>query len=466
MDRNQKIIKNTIAYTIGNFGSKILSYLMVLVYTHYVSSADLGYYDVIVTTVSLLQPIILLMFDDGVYRWLIDDNHKNKSVILSTCLKTVSITTAISVIILLILNLKLNFRYLLGILLFYVTSLFYQILLNSVRGLSNSRLYATSGVLNSFILLILEIFGVVVLGYGVEALLISKAIANIITIVFLFYKQKELKKLFKAPYSKELAKEIANYSLPLIPNNISWWIVNFSDRYIILFFLGVSANGIYSIANKFPTIVTTVTGILYFSFQEAMLKEYDAPDRDVFYSKLFGKYYSILFSLVACGIPLTRIVIQLFTGAEYTSAWMYSGFLYIGTVYSALATLLGIGYQISKETKRSVYSTVGAASVNVLINIAFINVIGLHAASLSTMISYIVLFAIRIRHSRKYFVLNIKWKEFFFSNFICSAVLIVTLISRSMAVSFVTTLISILCSAYLNKDMLFAILKKVKGINL
>lgn len=466
MDRGKKIVKNTVAYTVGNFGSKILAYIMVLVYTHYISSAELGYYDVVITTISLFQPIILMMFDDGVYRWLVDDSQKNKKEILSTSLKTVFCTTGVTVVIFLLLHLEFHFSYVLGILLYLISGLFYQIILNAVRGLSNSRLYAASGILNSVLLLIFEVVGIVVLKRGVDALFVSKALANIVTAGYIYACQADFRGIITVPYNKDLAKNIARYSLPLIPNNISWWIVNSSDRYIILFFLGNAANGIYSIANKFPTIVTTVTGILYFAVQESMLKEYHAPDRDQFYSNIFEKYYSILFALVICGIPATRIVIELFVGNDYETAWMFSGFLYLSTVYSALSGLLGIGYQISRETRRSVYSTVGAAFVNIAINIFFIKSVGLHAASFSTLAAYVFLLIVRLQHSKKYFSLSVKWKKFLAINLIAIIILVLNSVATSLVSCFGLTLIAVVVAAYINKDIALKIwnayLRRVK----
>lgn len=42
------------------------------------------------------------------------------------------------------------------------------------------------------------------------------------------------------------------YSLPLIPNAILWWVMQVSDRYILTLFLGVAANGLYTVAAKIP----------------------------------------------------------------------------------------------------------------------------------------------------------------------------------------------------------------------
>ncbi len=460
MDRKEKLFKNTIAYTIGNFGTKILAYVLVLVYTHFIPSKELGYYDLIITTVSLFTPIILLMFDDGVYRWLIDANEKDKGLIIATCLRTITSMTIFSIAVLLLVNNFYPIKYIASIIVFLSSSMIYNLFLNSVRGLGNSFLYATSGIVNSVTLLVLELIGLTVFDLGVEALLVSKGISNVITIVFIYFKQKEFKGVLKSPFNKTLAKDILKYSAPLIPNNICWWIVNSSDRYIILFFLGASFNGIYSISNKFPTIVTTISSIFYFSFQEAMIKEFDAQDRDEFYSNIFKKYYILLFSLIICGIPATKIVVELFTGVEYHSAWMYSGFLYLSTVYSALSGLLGIGYQISKETKRSVLSTVGASFINIFINICAISFLGLHAASLSTFIAYFYLLIIRLKHTKKYFKLKIEWRQFILLNLLSLVMIVITYIT-SIHVCIALTVLAVFMLVYLNKEIVLSIIDKV-----
>lgn len=409
--REKKIIKNSLIFTVGNLGSKFFSYFMVLVYTYYITSAELGYYDVVLTTISLLQPIVLLSFDEGIYRWLIDAEERNVKKVISTCVKTVLCTTFLTVAIFSLINIKLNLQYALSVVFLFATALIYQLAQNAVRGLGSNKLYALSGVVNSFLLLFFEIIGIIVLNMGVEALFISKVAANILTLLFIYCKEPRLHGFLKEGIDKHISSEMTRYTIPLIPNSISWWIVNSSDRYIILACLGASFNGIYTVANKFPTVITTISGIIYFALQEAVIKEYKSPDRDRFYSTVFEKYYSFLFGLVLCGIPSTKVVITLFTGSDYKIAWQYTSFLFISTVFSALSSFLGIGYQISRDTKKSAYTTISAAVINILLNCLLVRFIGLHAATLSTLLSYVILFVIRIFHCRKYFTLKVKWNR-------------------------------------------------------
>lgn len=461
MDRNKKIIKNTIIFAIGNFGSKILTFIMVLVYTHFIDPSSFGYYDLVLTTVSLLQPIILMAFDEGIYRWLIDGDGKDIRAVISTCTKFVFTTSIICIIVIVLLNFYFHFQYIVYIILYILTNMIYQILLNAVRGMTENKTYAISGILNTFVMLIIKLPALIFFHMGVEALFIALWISNAVSIAYLLLKQKTILYSLQEPFNKDIFRSILNYSAPLVPNQVSWWIVNSSDRYIILFFLGTSFNGIYSVSNKFPTVVTTITGIIYFALQETIIKEYNSPDRDQFYSDIFKNYYVLLFSLISCGIPLTKIVIELTVSASYVEAWRYMPFLYFSTVFSALSSLLGIGYQISKETSRSVRSTIAAAGVNIVVNISMIKFIGLHAASFSTFVAYLVLFLVRVLHSKKYFTLTIDLKRFIGMVVLASAISVLTFIG-GMRVNIVIAVVAILISMYLNKSFIRTILSMRK----
>lgn len=459
-EREMKILKNSLVFTIGNLGSKVLSYIMVLVYTHYISLSELGYYDIVLTSISFLQPFVMLAFDEGIYRWLIDANKTEQKSIISSCIKAIGFTTLIASIFFLLVNQFICIKYGIEIIILFSSGIIYSLLLNAARGLGSNELYAKSGIINSILMLLFEIVGIVLLKKGVVVLIVSKSIANIITCIYIYFKQNEIKGFVFEKININIAKSILKYTLPLIPNTVSWWIVSSSDRYIILFGLGTTFNGIYAIANKFPTIITMVASILYLALQEAVIKAYNEEDRDAFYSNIFEKYYKFLFSLVMCAVPITKIIIMFFVGTAYTSAWKYVGFLFMSTVFSSLSSFLGIGYQVSKDTKRSAISTIFAAIINIIVNVLLINFIGLHAASLSTLCAYVFLFVIRIIHSKKYFSLYINWKKFVFLFVECLVIIGLTFICN-IYVILVIFIVAVVLFLYNNKDTIVPIIKKL-----
>ncbi|MCQ4991499.1 oligosaccharide flippase family protein, partial [[Clostridium] symbiosum] len=66
---------------------------------------------------------------------------------------------------------------------------------------------------------------------------------------------------------KDKRREKIRYAIPLIPNSISWWISNSSDKLIVSYVCGVAANGIYYVSYKIPSLITTCSSIFFKAWQ-------------------------------------------------------------------------------------------------------------------------------------------------------------------------------------------------------
>lgn len=456
---NNKLISKTVIYAIGNFGTKILAYVMVLVYSYYLKPKDLGYYDIVLSTISMLQPLIMLQINDGTFRFLVDS--KNKKLIISNSVKFLLISLFVSEFLYFVFcsYFSVDYAVLIGVLFF--SSMVYTLLHDVIRGLDKSKDYATYGIINSILVLFFEIIGLTLLKVGISALIISKIISNLFCVLLILIREKDVRHFYKNKFDYHGFKPVLQYSIPLVPNTICWWVVNSSDRYIILFCLGAAYNGIYSIANKFPTVLTTITGIFFLAWQETALSVYNMPNRDEYFTSIFKKYYTLLFTLCLCAIPLTKIVIIKLISPDYISSWEYTGFLYLGAVFSALCSFLGMGYQISKETHRSVFSTILASFLNIAINLSLIKVIGLQAASLSTFLSYLLLMVIRFFDSKKYFYISMNWLHFF-TLFSATLVFIaIIFVFKNLLICYVLFAISLVLLISMNKSIFTPYLNKL-----
>ena len=72
---------NTLLFTISSFGAKIISFLLVPIYTSVLSTKDYGNVDLVSTTVQLLIPIATLNIQDAVLRFSLDDKYEAEEVI-------------------------------------------------------------------------------------------------------------------------------------------------------------------------------------------------------------------------------------------------------------------------------------------------------------------------------------------------------------------------------------------------
>ncbi len=460
MSQNSRLIKNTAIYAAGNISSKVLSYIMVMVYSHYILPEELGYYDIVITTVSMLLPIVMVELHEGMYRFLVDSGKYKKFEVLATSFKTLLLIAISSEIGFFIFSKFINVELSLLIIFYSISMILYYTIQMAVRGLSDNKLYASVGVINSLIILVCEVVGIVLLHHGIDALLFSMGFAYFVSTLLFFIKKVELKHCFTSKVNGDLLKELLKYSAPLIPTTICWAVVNSCDRYIIKWNLGKEYNGIFAMSAKFPTMITTITSIFYMAWQESAIKEYHSANRDYFFSNVFEKYSVLLFSSCLCSIPAMKFMTLLFLDEKYSASWMFTGSLFLAACYMALCSFLGLGYQISKQTLKSTINSLIAAIINVIINLSFIKLIGLHAASISTLVSYMALFFIRVYDTRRYFSIKYNWGKIIGLQVVSVLLIVFTfVVDNSIAIGSVT-IICIICWFYFNKSIFEPIIKK------
>lgn len=461
MSQESRLVKNTAIYAVGNISSKVLTYVMVIVYSHYISPDELGYYDIVVTTVSMFLPIVMVELHEGMYRYLVSSGKYRRTEVLATSFKVLSLVAIFSELVFFSISRFINIELSLLIMFYSLCLILYCTIQMAVRGLSDNKLYATVGVINSLIILVCEVIGIVLLHYGIDALLFSMGFAYLTSSIIFFIKKNKLKVCFRSRINGSLLKELLKYSVPLIPTTICWAVVSSCDRFIILFYLGPEYNGMFAMSAKFPTVITAVTSIFYMAWQESAIKEYHSPSRDSFFSKVFDKYAVLLFSSCFCCIPAMKFMALNFLDVKYSASWMFTGALFLAACYMALSSFLGLGYQISKQTLKSTVNSMIAAVTNVIINLAFIKLVGLHAASTSTLVSYMTLFFIRVYDTKRYFTINYNWGKIVCLQIVSILLIIFTfVVDNSIAIGCVT-ISCIMTWLYLNKFIIEPIVKKM-----
>lgn len=411
MNREKNLVKNIIIYAIGNFGSKMISFLLLPFYTYYLSAADYGYFDLITTTVMLLTPIITFQIYDGVYRYLLDvkDSDECSKYISNAFFITIRNMLFFSIAYILFIQIrsfKFDYLILLQIDLGIITGLWSQI----ARGLRDNINYSISGILSTIVTLISNIIFIAIIHLGVGSLIVSNIFASIIVIIYVDCKLK-IHKYIKLKFnSKRVKEQLIKFSIPLIPNVVSWWFMNVSDRYFLAYYLGIDANGIYAISNRFSTILVMLNSIFNLAWQESAILEYDSNDKNDFYSKMFNILMKYEFSLVILLLAFTKLIMKYMININFYLAWKYIPFLYIGTILSAFSSFYGTGYLSAKDTIGSFYTSVLGGIINIVLNFVLIPIIGIQGASISTMISFLVMWLVRLVQTKKYFRIYINSK--------------------------------------------------------
>ena len=404
------LAKNTMLFTISSFGSKILVFLLVPLYTSILSTADYGIADTITTTASLLIYVFTLNIQDAVLRFAIDRGD-NPEQCLAFGLRVLGIGSIIFGILLAVFSLinPLNwagFIYLFLFLQFFFVAL-YHIYSYYLRAVDKVKEVAISGIIVTVVTIACNIFFLLFVKLGLIGYLISMVAgsfaASIYCNIIIGYSPT---KLLSISVEKEIRVSMLAYSIPLIFNGVAWWMNNSIDKYFVIGMLGQAQNGVLAVSYKIPTIMTVFHTIFFQAWNLSAIKEFDPDDKDGFFAKTYTLYNAVLVlicgGLILLNIPIAKILFA----KDFFVAWNYSSVLLLSIVFSALAGFVGSVFTAVKDSKIFAVSTVTTAVANCILNWIMIPMWGVMGAVIATCISFCMIWLIRLICSRKY----IKWR--------------------------------------------------------
>lgn len=425
MSEKKRLLVNTVFIAIGNMGAKIVSFLLLPLYTSILSTEEYGDYDYIVTIASFLLPIITLCLHEAMFRFLIDnDTEDGKREIISLTSVFIVVCCAVLAAACIILKFTINPKYIIYLLIYTVANVLYVYSNSILRGLGKTKLYAILSSGKNILQVVLNVLAVLVFGMGIEGLLISLIISEILAFIVNIFVSKLWRYISFENLNFKRAKELFKYSVPLIPNSISATLLTLSDRLMITWMIGSDANGIYAISCKFPSIIDTVYHFFYTSWSESsarVLKD-EKEDLSKFYNTLLKQINNMVFACLAVMTVAMPILFRIFIKGDYVAGFDCVPFLMLGTYFNCIAKYYAGIFTAYKKTGVLLLSTMASAIINVALNFILLTQIGIIWAAITTCIANFIMFLLRFIFSQKY----IKTK--FDIRFCISAVLICVLI--------------------------------------
>ena len=414
MSKEKQLVKNTLIYAFGNFGSKLLTFLLLPIYSSYLTQEEFGTFDLIVNTAALIIPIITFQIMDGIYRFILTEKDESKvKKYITNGVFVALMNIAIFTVLYLILNSFLNIENKFIIYFYLITNIFYTLWAQIARGLKKNLEYAIAGIIITVLTLVFNIIFIIKFNFKVNGLVVSYIIANVCAFIYLEGKVKITRFIDFKLRSKNIKIKLCKYSVPLIPNTMSWWMMNASDRYMILYFLNSSVNGLYAMANKFSSIIVIINSFFSLAWQESAIVEYENKDRDEYYTKMFNIYMKIQLAGTIVLIPFTKLIFNFLVRGEFLDGYKLVPILYIASVFSAFSVFYGTGYLSANDTKGSFNTTLIGAIINILLNFITIPAFGMYGAAISTLVAYLIVWVVRIKQTKKYFNIKIENKNLF-----------------------------------------------------
>ena len=401
INKYTRLLSNTLILGLGVFGSKLLVFLMMPLYTDILSPEEYSLADLISQTANLIMPLACIGITDGVFRFTLDSNRDKRSVISSgLSIMKISAIVLIAVWPLLFL-ISSEIAYVGGVVAAYVLAAnLHSLFAQYVRAQNKTKLFAIQGILNTALVIIFNVLMLVVFPMGVMGYVLSVVVADLLVSIFLLIVGGLYKDIKPEFCSRETKKALLKYSIPMIPATIFWWITSVSDRYMVTWFSGGVENGLYTAAYKIPTMLSLVSNVFIEAWQYSAVSE--GEGREAFFGRVFEYYQSIIFLASSAIIAMAQPFIIVLCADNYFEAWRFVPVLAISAAFSGLTAFFGSVYLVKKKSMLTFITSMTGALVNIALNLILIPQMGAQGAAIATAISYGTVFVMRAVNTRKY----------------------------------------------------------------
>lgn len=465
MSREKNLAKNTIIITIGKICTQLITFFLLPLYTGILSTDEYGTVDLLNTLVSLLLPIVTFQVEQAIFRELIEvrDDKIAESKIISSGVITVFFQCIIYLIIFSLISPFINNNYKFFLATNVVTYIFLSLFQQIARGFGDNKKYAIGSFISALFTIIFNILFLVVIKLGAYGMLLGTMSGQLIASLYLFISLKLYKYIRVSEYKKDIIKKLWKYSIPLIPNAISWWIFNASDRVIATTFLGVDQNGILAASLKFSSVFITFYNIFNMSWTESISVAINDKDVDNYFNKMFNIILNLFTAMAVGMIACMPFVFPIMINEKFGSGYGLVPISIIASLFNVVVGLLSVIYVAKKNTKAIANTSIVSAIINIVVHLSLIKFVGLYAAVISTFASFFIMSIYRlIDINKKYFKIKIN-KSLIVKTIIALIIVIPLYYINNLYLNIISLIVAIMFACNINKksiDIIISFMKK------
>ncbi len=410
-EKTKKLFGNTIIFFIGSIGSKLIQFFLIPLYTYTLTTEQYGVTDYVFMAINFLMPFFSIQLSDSVLRFGLDKS-KNQEDVINATFKLLMIGTIFSILLSPLLKFVGPLKdWIVFFVLIMNLRIYRDILAILLKVREQNKLFAVDSIVYTFVLCVSSILLLVVYPMQIKGYFLSYVIANLISILFICIASKMSFGWVRKPLDKELTKKIVIYSIPLIFNSIAFWVNAAFDRYMLEMLVGMASVGIYAIASKIPSIMTTFAGIFNQAWLISSINEFETEKDVSFYADIFKHYCSISYVMCALILFVIEPFMKFYVSHDYVIAWKYAMFLILAAVFSGICAFVNSILYAYKKNVSSTITTICGAGINVILNLVLIPRFEILGACIATVISWFVIMLLRFYFVKKIIPLPIPYQK-------------------------------------------------------
>ena len=403
--------KNTLIVFVGSFGSKLISFLLLPLYTRWLSVEEYGTADLVSSYAALLLVLVSACIMDAIFVFPKgapkDQQTKFFTSSLAFCFSTIALSGGV-LYALQSLDFDNTFcTYAVAIWAIMSSSTLQSITQQFARSIDKMMVFGATGIMQTLCLFAFSFL--LIPSYGVKGYIAAIGIANIATAIFTLLLSKGYEYIRLSALSRDHLKQMLQYSIPLIPANVMFWLIGTINRPIMESHCGLFIIGLYAIAMKIVSVVGVVSNIMLTSWQISVLEEYGKESYEKFYNRIINAFTTLLVVVFLVLSMFSPLVLRIISTEEFYEASRYVPMLLLGTIIATFSNFISANFLAVRKSKYIFYSSIYSAASAVALNFILIPTLGIWGALISYVASFVVMAVTRVIYSWQYVKLTNIW---------------------------------------------------------
>ncbi len=421
MGRYKNLAVNTVLFALNSVATKLVTFLLVPLYTTYMSAGEYGLTDMSLTVISLLTPLVTLDVAEAAVRFIVGDRVRSDryaAVALGVTVASVAVVAFLSPL--------LNLPAFGGLGAYkgwfvaaYAASALMTMCGEVARGMGEVRLIPVCAGASSLVTLASAMLTIAWAGMGVTGYFASVTVGPAVAIAAYLILGGLGSAILRGAHElatstcdelRALCQPMLRYALPLIPNSLFWWLGSGINRLFITGMLGISASGMFAAASKVPNLINTAYSIFQQAWQLSAFQESGEEGLARFFSRVFALVQAGMTVLCAVLSFLAPYLASILLRGETYDSWPMIAPLLLSNLLNVFASFYGTVYSTTMHTTFIMGTTVLGALSCVALTPLLIPIMGAYGACVASVLGQGAVFLARAVDSRRYLRFDVGWR--------------------------------------------------------
>jgi len=399
----KELTKDTAIYGISTMVGRFLNFILVPLYTNIFLPADYGIIQLIYAYTAILNIIFIYGLDSAYLKFasfkdLGDEKDNFSTPYISIFLTSLLISFLIAINSGAIgesLRIPSEYNYLIYLsaaILFLDANVVIPFL--KLRLDRRAKIFSLFRVINIVTNIILNVYLILILHWGIEAIIISNLVASAVSLLLV---SVTILKNFRFKFHSALFKRMLKFGLPFLPAGFAVMLVQVIDVPILEKLTDLKTVGIYKANYKLGIFMMLFVNMFQFAWQPFFLQNAKESNAKEMFSKiltyftLVGSIILVVLSLFITDLAQLKIAGFSLVGPQYWAGLQIVPIVLLAYLINGMYSVFVAGIYIEEKSIYVPFITGAGALLNVLANYLLIPVLNITGAALATLASYLVM---------------------------------------------------------------------------